>query len=56
VCKEYFVVVFRKLDIQTGLCTGTKNIEDAASEIQQMEVLDQSPRGLKEEDNKEDGS
>ncbi len=35
--KEYFIVVFKERDIQTGICTGTKNVEDAEYEIQQMD-------------------
>jgi len=37
--KQYFVVVFKEHEVQTGICTGTKNIEDAEYEIQQMDKL-----------------
>ncbi|MGH7844960.1 MAG: hypothetical protein ACREQW_07305, partial [Candidatus Binatia bacterium] len=38
--KEYLVyVVSEPRDIQTGICTGTKSIMDAAAEMQQLEKL-----------------
>jgi len=38
--KEYLVyAVSEPRDIQTGICTGTKNIVDAAEEIQQLDKL-----------------
>lgn len=38
--KEYLVyVVSEPRDIQTGICTGTKNVTEAAEEIQQLDKL-----------------
>jgi hypothetical protein len=44
--KEYLVyVVTQPKDIQTGICTGTKNIAEAEQEMQQLDkILENRPR------------
>lgn len=38
--KEYLVyVVNEPKDLQTGICTGTKNVEDAGTEMKQLDEL-----------------
>jgi hypothetical protein len=38
--KEYLVyVVTEPMDIQTGICTGTKNIADAEHEMKQLDEI-----------------
>ena len=44
--KEYLVyVVIEPKDIQTGICTGTKNIAEAEQEMKQLDkILESRPR------------
>ncbi len=37
--KEYLVYVMADREIQTGICTGTKRIEEAAEDLKHLEQL-----------------